>query len=578
MNALFEGIRVIDALYRVSTRAQENEGDSLSNQAKAINDWALANGVRVRQTIRVAESGKSALQLRDGAFRFSRRKEYGNLIRSYEKGVDLPDAVCVDWMDRWSRDPHEFLTLIKTLRSCGIRLLSIGDAEDLTDPRNALLATVKSAVAAEQLRVTSDKVRESRRSRRERARWQGGRVPDGFRTHTPECPGRAKVTRQDPDGVERTFTVRSCSCAADILHRDPIRESTIVAIWDLLARSPLSWQAMADALNEKGYRRRSGGLFVWNDLHRIGENPHYAGIMVSDRWEVHRDAGRFARLNPLERASLRPSAGAIVDPYVSEEEFWRIHQVRYRGERRHLRRSKRGGSNELMGMVMCPGCSTPMTSSYSLSKKINGNGSVRKVPRKRYAYLLCAQAKKDPSSCVIGRKRFLVEPLGKALVEHLAATAAMSDAAIVKALQLQEPGKPRKALQREHTQLEAQIAEADVTRRFLQRERAIERITDDEYQRDLFDLRRVTETARTRLEDVRRLLNTTHARPTFSVVRTAVTWLADNWALVTPAERAEALRMLVGRMTIGPNGTPKVLEYGPGFVDPASQVRLGAAC
>jgi DNA invertase Pin-like site-specific DNA recombinase len=576
VNSVFAGVRVVDALYRVSTRAQENEGDSLYNQAKAINDWAFANEVTVRHTIRVAESGKSALQLRDGAFRFSRRKEYGKLIQSYEKGVDLPDAVCVDWMDRWSRDPHEFLTLIKTLRSCGIRLLSIGDAEDLTDPRNALLATVKSAVAAEQLRVTSDKVRESRRSRRERARWQGGRVPDGYRTHTPECAGRSHVTRQDPDGVERAFTVRSCSCPADVLHRDPAREATIIAIWEMLARSPLSWQAMADALNEAGHRRRSGGLFVWNDIHRIGENPHYAGVMVSDRWEEHRDVGRFARLNPLERASLRPSEGAIVDPYVSEEEFWRIHELRFRGERRHLRRSKRGGSNELIGIVVCPGCNVLMTSSYSLSSKVNGNGRPRKAPRKRYAYLVCAQAKKDPSACVVGRKWFLVETLGKALVEHLATTAAMSDTAIMKALQLHEPSKPRKALQREHAQLEAQITEADVTRRFLQRERALERITDDEYQRDLFDLRRAAERARHRLEDVRRQLGSTHARPSFSSVRSTVTWLAENWASLTSPERAEALRLLVTRVTIGPNGKPKVLEYGPGFVEPSTKVRLGA--
>ena len=569
-------VRVVDALYRVSTRAQENEGDSLSNQARAIEEWAHRLGITVRHTVRVAESGKSALQLKDGAFRFSRRKEYGALILSYEKRIDLPDAVCVDWMDRWSRDPHEFLTLIKTLQSCGIRLLSIGDSEDLTDPRNALLATVKSAVAAEQLRVTSDKVRESRRSRRERARWQGGRVPDGYRTHAPECPGRANVKRQDPDGVERTFTVRSCSCPCDVLYRDPTREATITAIWEMLARSPLSWQGLADALNEAGHRRRSGGLLVWNDVHRIGENPHYAGIMVCDRWEQHRDVGRFARLNPLERTSLRPSDGAIVDPYISEDEFWRVHQMRYRGNRRHLRRSKRGGSNELIGIVVCPGCQTPMTSLYSISSKVCGSGYARKAPRKRYAYLICAQAKKDADSCAIGRRRFAIEPLGVALVEQLAITAAMSDSAIMKALALRDPAKPRKVLQREHAQLESQLLIADTTRRFLQQERALERITDDDYQRDLFDLRRKAEQTKRRLEEVRSMLGNAHARTSFAAVRTTVAWLAENWASLTAAERGEALRLLVLRATIGPDGKLGILEYGPGFVEAPSAVRLGA--
>jgi len=570
-------ILVVDVLYRVSTRAQEKEGESLFNQRRTVEEWARSNGVTIRQTIEVAESGKSALRLQGGGFQFSRRMEYRDLIIGYQKGVDLPDAVCVDWSDRWSRSLLEFVGLVEAFRELRIRLLAIGEGVDLTDPRTHLVAAIKSAVAQEQVRVTSDKVRESRRSRRERARWQGGRVPDGYRTHTPECLGRSNVKRQGPDGVERTFTVRSCSCPSDVLYRDPAREATITAVWELLGRSPLSWQGLANALNEAGHRRRSGGLLVWNDVHRIGENPHYAGIMVCDRWEQHRDVGRFARMNPLERTSLRPSDGAIVDPYISEEEFWRIHQSRYRGDRRHLRRSKRGGSNELVGLVTCPGCQTRMTSLYSISSKVCGSGYARKAPRKRYSYLICAQAKQDKDACVVGRRRFAIEPLTKALVEQLAATVAMSDAAIMKALQLRDPEKSHKALQREHVQLESHIIEADATRRFLQKERAVDRLTDDEYQRDLFELRRTTEQAKRRLQEVRSMLGTTHARPSFATVRRTVAWLAENWAALTSAERGEALRLLVTRATIGTDGKLKVLEYGPGFVDAPSGIRLGAA-
>ena len=83
---------------------------------------------------------------------------------------------------------------------------------------------------------------------------------------------------------------------------------------------------------------------------------------------------------------MRPAEGCIVDPYVSEDEFRRIHKLRYRGARRHLRRGKRGGSNELLGMFFCPGCNTAMTSSYTLSNKLCGSGYPRKSTRKRYAY------------------------------------------------------------------------------------------------------------------------------------------------------------------------------------------------
>jgi hypothetical protein len=43
------GLRVIDVLYRVSTRAQEAEGDSLFNQRREVEEkWAIPSGIRVR--------------------------------------------------------------------------------------------------------------------------------------------------------------------------------------------------------------------------------------------------------------------------------------------------------------------------------------------------------------------------------------------------------------------------------------------------------------------------------------------------------------------------------------------------
>lgn len=576
MKDVFEGVRRIDALYRVSTRAQESEGESLFNQKRAIREWAREHGVTIGREVCQSESGKSALQLVENGFRFSRRDEYARMIADYQRGIDVPDAVCVDWDDRWNRDTFELTGTLKVFRKLGIRLLSIANGKDLTDPDAELETTIISAVAQNQLRVVSDKVRENRRSRRERARWQGGRAADGYRTHAPDCPGRSSITRTGPDGVARSFTVRSCSCPTDVLYRDPAREPFILAVWALLARSPLSWAGMADALNDAGHRRRSGKPLTWRDVDRIGKNPHYAGVMTSEVWEKDRE-GRFARMKPLAHASLRPAEGSIVGPYVSEDEFWRIHKLRYEGERRHLRRGTRGGSNELLGIMMCPGCQTPMTSLYALSNKRCGSGYARKAPRKKYAYLTCALAKKDPGGCRLGRKRFKVEQLGQALVQQLAATATMSDSAIMRALQLREPGQPRKTLQREQAKVEAAIGENDTTRRFLQRERAVGRITDDEYQRDLFELRRVTDQLKRRLEELRSSLRTTRARPSFTLVRQTVSWLAENWAILTVPERAEALRLLVTRVTIDLDGRPRVLEYGPGFVDAATDVRLGAA-
>ncbi len=74
------GIHVVDALYRVSTRAQETEGESLFNQRREVEEkWAVPNGIVVRKRIAVAESGKGALQLSGAGFSFNRRAEYTEL-------------------------------------------------------------------------------------------------------------------------------------------------------------------------------------------------------------------------------------------------------------------------------------------------------------------------------------------------------------------------------------------------------------------------------------------------------------------------------------------------------------------
>ncbi len=161
-----DSIRVVDVLCRVSTIAQEQQGDSLANQRRAVEEqWAAPRGIRVRRRIEVTESGKSALRLKGASFEFSRRAQYTDLIVEYQRlrRIELPDAILIDWQDRWNRSPLELLGLIEAFSALGIRMIAIGDELELTDPRQRLVTTIKSAVAGEQLRVTS--YRSARRSR-----------------------------------------------------------------------------------------------------------------------------------------------------------------------------------------------------------------------------------------------------------------------------------------------------------------------------------------------------------------------------------------------------------------------------
>lgn len=561
------GIRVVDVLYRVSTRAQEAEGESLFNQRRTVeHGWASPRGITVRRRVEVAESGKSALRLEGAGFQFNRRAEYTALIVEYQamSASQRPDAVCIDWLDRWNRDPLEYLGLVQAFRALGIRLLAIGDELDVTDQRNNLLTQIRASVAGEQLRITSEKVRENRSSRRQRACWQGGACPDGYRTHLPGCSGLKGIEREGVDGTMKRFTVRACNCSVTTLHRDPEREDTMKFIWGLLERSPLSWQAMTDAVNEAGYRRPNGTAFRWHDLYRIGENPHYCGIMATERWVRDAYDSGIKRKRPLNEQGLRSSPESIPDPYVSVETFWRVYAARFNHQTRHLPRSRNGSVSELTGILFCPKCDGRMTNAASLSAKRCGSGALRRAPRKRYVYAYCPGSKGKNPICQNSR-RIRVDHLSKALVDRLASLITMSDAELRRALRLKEETATFDHLRSERARLEKERVVAENARHVLIRERSADRITQGEFETEMFRFRGEMQEVDSRLRGIDERLSQDHAAISFDAARATITWLAERWKDLTVLERAEALRVLVQRVSYREDQQPVIVEYGAGF-------------
>jgi len=565
-------IRVVDVLYRVSTRAQEAEGESLFNQRRSVEDqWATPHNITIRRRIEVTESGKSALRLDNAGFRWDRRLEYAGLLSEYQRvGSERPDAVCVDWCDRWSRNPLEYLGIIQAFRSLGIRLIAVGDQLDLTDVRNDLLGTIRAGVAQEQLRITSEKVKESRRSRRERGKWQGGCPPDGYRTHTPECPGVVRVERESADGAMRSFFARACSCDVTTLRRDPKREATITQIWRLLEISPLSWQAVTDQLNKLGHRRPNGKEWTFNDLYRLGENPVYCGILATERWIRDSYDGRIKRRQPLNNQHLMKT-DSIRDPYIDEATFWAVQVKRFGRQTRHLRRGANGSVSELSNVLSCPECAGRMVASISISAKLCGSGVPRKSPRKRYVYMRCIAASTRMPSCK-NRQRIRASVVSALIIQELARTVQMSDDAIANALSLRRSESVLRSLELEQSRLDKQLTDIDTARHHLTKLLISGAITQPEVERELFLHRQDRSAAQERLEEIERELRTHHARPDFTQARETVRWLAQRWAELTVVERAEALGILVTRCTYILNGSTiveevRLISFGPSFVE-----------
>lgn len=575
-----DGIRTIVALYRVSTRAQENKGESLMNQERAVRTWAAEHGIQILQEIRAAESGKSALRLVGAGFQFARRAAYGKLIVDLQKTprAERPDAVVVDWTDRWSRNTLEFVAIVKAFRELGVKLLAIGDDRDLTDRGSEMELQIRATFAEELLRVTSNKIKENRKFRRESGLWQGGAPPDGYRTHSPECAGLQTVSRDTPEGP-KSFSVRACRCPQTVLRQDPKRAPVFRFIWELLERSPKSWEGMVDEVNARGYRKPNGKLFRWNDLYRIGENPHYAGILATDRWEREEYDGSIKRRRQLVEQTLSPSPETIPEPYISIEKFWEIHQRRFAQKTRTLRRSKGGSSSEVTGLVRCPDCGEVMSSFRQLSPKKGGHGNPRRSPRRSYPYMDCPNAvRRSGREITCGNtQRVRADTIGRLLIDHLAQITVMSDEAIERALALRKRSKTEQsALVRERTDLLRTIETSDNARHVLLKNLSAGHITQAEFEREIFTFRIEKNAAETRLRETERELRTRHAKPDFTTARSTISWLSEHWDALTIEERAEALRLLVREVSYQPVSGVHVKNvavriYGSAFVESAEQ-------
>lgn len=124
-----------------------------------------------------------------------------------------------------------------------------------------------------------------------------------------------------------------------------------------------------DDVNAKGLRRPNGTPWRWHDLYRIGENPHYCGILAYDRWFRDEHDGTIKRKRPLNEQQLVPDNDCIPDPYVSEEIFWNVYKRRFNHQTRYARRSQNGTVSELTGLLYCPECGRVMSSLFGLSSK-----------------------------------------------------------------------------------------------------------------------------------------------------------------------------------------------------------------
>lgn len=345
------------AYLRVSTDKQAGDGrSSLETQEQRIRAFAIETGGVVVRLFCDVDSGR-----RDD------RPEYRKML-DYAAAHDI-DAVLVQYLDRFGRNPKEILSRIWQLRDRGIKVITTD--QDITDE---MMLLVNAGMAGHESKRTSERVRANMSTSAKKG-VHSGPPPFGLKPEMEIRDGKAVVTR---------WTVVDKEAAT-------IREMTRLSVED-----NLGFKAIADTLNARGITTRQGRYWVPASIQLILRNPAIKGTLV------------FGRNSKDESLKKDPVEVPGAFPAILTDEEWDELQQRLDIRRGAPRGSVHRSQYLLSGLLRCGHCNGPMT----------GKSGSRRKDGSLYRSYLCVSAKKTRAACSYPNNH-RAEKLEQAVLDYL---------------------------------------------------------------------------------------------------------------------------------------------------------------
>lgn len=242
------------ALYvRVSSLAQAREGYSLEFQQEILKEFCAR------------EQWSIAGIYQDGGKTGSSMERSGLQTLVADAGTRAFDVVLIFRVDRFSRDPVDLLYLIKVLESYGIRLKSVTESVDASDPAGELMLTILGAIGKFVRRNIIQNAMLGKTKRAEAGLYTGGGTPFGY---SVDAEGRYR-----PD-TEPWHVGQS---PADIV-------SALFVRYRALAERGLGLRTLARELNGAGVPSPENRQWSVATLHQILTHPVYTGEFVYGRF------------------------------------------------------------------------------------------------------------------------------------------------------------------------------------------------------------------------------------------------------------------------------------------------------
>lgn len=293
---------------RMSTEHQQY---SIANQSVILQEYANARSIEIVRSY--VDRGKSGLALEG-------RPGLQNLLQTVISGKADFSLLLVYDVSRWGRfqDVDESAYYEYTLKKSGVRVIYCAEPfQDTGSPTDALIKTLKRAMAAEFSRDLSAKVSQGSRQIAQLGYRLGGVAGLGFRRVAVDPNGTRRIVLQDGErkGVKTDRIT--------LVHGPKEEVRTIRKMFDLFVNEGFDEKAIAAYLNERRILTKAGNQWSRETVRQILTNPKYAGDLAYNRTIARMGASPVP--NPPEKWTYLPDR---FQPIISREVWNRAEAIR----------------------------------------------------------------------------------------------------------------------------------------------------------------------------------------------------------------------------------------------------------
>ncbi|WP_332236847.1 recombinase family protein [Sporolactobacillus sp. KGMB 08714] len=339
------------AIYaRVSTLEQAEEGYSIDEQLRLLNEWCNEKGYEIFHEY--ADRGISG----------GHAKNRPALQRLLTDAVQGRFEIVICWkMNRLARNILDLLNIVTELNRHNIAFRSYSETLETETPAGRLQFHMMAAIAEFERGTIAQNVKMGMLARAREGEWNGGQVL-GY--DTVKLPSEGKKRIHTKLVVNQT------------------EANTVRRIFRLYG-SGLGYKSIVNRLNTEGYRSKKGNSFSISTVKTILMNPVYVGVI---RYNVRQN------WNEKRRNDINPHPILVKgkhQPIISQEQWDKVKTVMQ--SRSHKPNRVHGGEHLLTGLIKCPVCGASMVLGRTTNR--NKDGSKRVIE-----YYVCGAWKNQGTS------------------------------------------------------------------------------------------------------------------------------------------------------------------------------------